>query len=448
MRPHSNDTFLDAFWRRWINFPTDEPKNKFCDELHGLKLSNSSFIYLYSMKLLKELFWSLLVVLVLYTSYALAPFLALPQTKTAQVPVFQNQAFYFSVLPLQVVQSWVLEQQLESKDVAVQEALKQMSLHFKTERNATLADFRFDLQGALAYYLIENPQKPFSCIFIPGSGQKEGWLSAQYYGVQQGIFFFTEVLQARQRNFFEKSLLKMRFQTKKFEARKHHFELKGQPYTLLWEEHAFALELPKEVKQQTLMLAPNGFHLSCPLALSNLPASFHFLESIKASSLNYYGAQLNNKQALVLDFEALLTFDNRKARAAFLNSCQNAFPDWQWAPNFVRVNEALYALKKEGNKQLYICSKPKQHIQNGTFAHRTSTLPIACSGNPTLLTKLDNAGWAAAILELFPIYRGISDFSARTAKVSTTHNTIRWELKKEYFAAGEFLKLLSTTKAQ
>ena len=400
------------------------------------------------MKLLKELFWSLLVVLVLYTSYALAPFLALPQTKTAQVPVFQNQAFYFSVLPLQVVQSWVLEQQLESKDVAVQEALKQMSLHFKTERNATLADFRFDLQGALAYYLIENPQKPFSCIFIPGSGQKEGWLSAQYYGVQQGIFFFTEVLQARQRNFFEKSLLKMRFQTKKFEARKHHFELKGQPYTLLWEEHAFALELPKEVKQQTLMLAPNGFHLSCPLALSNLPASFHFLESIKASSLNYYGAQLNNKQALVLDFEALLTFDNLKARAAFLNSCQNAFPDWQWAPNFVRVNEALYALKKEGNKQLYICSKPKQHIQNGTFAHRTSTLPIACSGNPTLLTKLDNAGWAAAILELFPIYRGISDFSARTAKVSTTNNTIRWELKKEYFAAGEFLKLLSTTTAQ
>jgi hypothetical protein len=374
--------------------------------------------------------------------------LALPQTKTAQVPVFQNQAFYFSVLPLQVVQSWVLEQQLESKDVAVQEALKQMSLHFKTERNATLADFRFDLQGALAYYLIENPQKPFSCIFIPGSGQKEGWLSAQYYGVQQGIFFFTEVLQARQRNFFEKSLLKMRFQTKKFEARKHHFELKGQPYTLLWEEHAFALELPEEAKQQTLMLAPNGFHLSCPLALSNLPASFHFLESIKASSLNYYGAQLNNKQALVLDFEALLTFDNQNARAAFLNSCQNAFPDWQWAPNFVRVNEAVYALKKEGDKQLFICSKPKQHIQNGKFAQRTSTLPIACSGNPTLLTKLDNAGWAAAILELFPIYRGISDFSARTANVSTTNNTIRWELKEDYFAAGEFLKLLGTTLEQ
>ena len=400
------------------------------------------------MKLLKELIWSLPLLLVLYASYSLAPFMAIPATQTAQVPVFKDQAFCFSVLPLQVVQSWVLEQQLESQDAAVQEALKQMSMHFKTERNATLADFHFDLHGALAYYLIESPQKPFSCIFIPGSGQNEGWLSTQYYGVQKGIFFFGEPLNEKQRSFFERSVLKLRFRTKNFEARKHHFELKGQPYTLLWEENAVALELPTAAKQQTTTLQPNGFHLSCPLALSNLPAAFQFLESIKASSLNYYGAQLNNKQALELDFEALLTFENPKARAAFLKSCQNSFPDWQWAPNFVRVNDAVYALKKEGNQQLYICSKPKKHIQNGRIASQVSTLPMACSGNPTLLTKLDNAGWAAAILELFPIYRGISDFSARTANVSTTNKTIRWELKKEYFAAGEFLKLLSTTTAQ
>ena len=400
------------------------------------------------MKLIKELFWSVLVVLVLYMSYALAPFLALPQSKTAQVPVFQNQAFCFSVLPLQVVQSWILEQQLESQDVAVQEALKKMSLQFKSERNNLLAEFHFDMHGALAYYLIEHPQKPFSCIFIPGSGQKEGWISGQYYAVSKGIFFFAEPLQAKQRAYFEKCLLKMRFHTKKFEARKHHFELKGQPYTLLWEEHAFALELPKASRQKNRMLQPNGFHLSCPLALSNLPGDLQFLEGLKASSLNYYGAQLNNKQALVLDFEALLTFDNPKARTAFLNSCQNTFPDWQWAPNFVRVNDAVYALKKEGPQALYICSKPKKHIQNGNFASQMRTLPMACSGNPTLLTKLDNAGWAAAILELFPIYRGISDFSARTAQVSTEHNTIRWELKKDYYAAGEFLKLLSTTMEQ
>ena len=111
-------------------------------------------------------------------------------------------------------------------------------------------------------------------------------------------------------------------------------------------------------------------------------------------------------------------------------------------------NDAVYALNKEGTQQLFICSKPKKYIQNGVIASRNNSLPIACSGNPTLLTKLDNAGWAAAILELFPIYRGISDFSARTARVSTSNNTIRWELKKDYFAAGEFLKLLGTTIEQ
>ncbi len=400
------------------------------------------------MKLLKELFWSLMILLVLYTSYVLAPFLALPQTKTAQVPVFQDQALCFSVLPLQVVQSWVLEQQLESRDTEVQEALKQMSLQFKTERNATLADFRFDLHGALAYYLLEAPQQPFSCIFIPGRGQKEGWLSAQYYGVEKGLFFFVEPLRAKQRAYFEQSLLKMRFQSKKFEARKHHFELKGQSYSLLWEEHAFSLILPNQQNKPLRQLIPNGFHLSAPLALSNLPNSLQFLETIEACSFNYYGAQLNAKQELSLDFEALLTFDNDAKRSAFLDACKNSLPDWDWATNFVRVNHAVYALKKEEKHQLFICSKPKKHIQNGKIASRFSNSPLACSGNPTLLTKLDNAGWAAAILELFPIYRGISDFSARTANVSTTNNTIRWELKKDYFAAGEFLKLLSTTIGQ
>lgn len=400
------------------------------------------------MKLLKELVWSLSVVLILYTSYALAPFLALPQTKTAQVPVFKDQAFCFSVLPLQVVQSWILEQQLESKDVAVQEALKQMAMNFKTERNNTLSDFHFDVHGAVAYYLIEHAKKSFSCLYIPGSGHSQGWLSAQYYGIPTGIFFFAEPLQAKQRVFFEQSLQRMQLTTKKFEARKHHFELQGQQYTLLWEEHAFSLILPKNQNKPMRKLIPNGFHLSSPVALSNLDPSLRFLERVKAFSLNYYGAQLNAQQALVLDFETLLTFQNASTRAAFLEQCKNNFPNWQWAPNFVRVNDAVYALKKEGAQQLFICSKPKKYIQNGVIASRNNSLPIACSGNPTLLTKLDNAGWAAAILELFPIYRGISDFSARTARVSTSNNTIRWELKKDYFAAGEFLKLLGTTIEQ
>jgi hypothetical protein len=409
-----------------------------------LKISNSSFIYLYNVKLLKELAWSLMVLLILYTSYALSAFLDLPETKEAKIPVFKDQALCFSLLPLQVVQSWVLEQQLESQDPAVQETLKRMALQFKDKRNIALQDFHFDLQGAVAYYLIAQPQKQFSCIYLPGSGQQNGWLSAQYYGIPSGVFFFPEQLSPQQKRFFEQSLEKLSFKNKTFQSRNHNFELKGLTYTLHWEEHAFALDLPAEAKNPIRMLQAQGFHLSCPLALSNLPASFQFLEQIKASSLNYYGAKLNSKQALSLEFEVLLSFDQSSARDQFISAANKAFPDWQWAPNFVRVNDAVYAIKKEGNKQLYICSSPKKHIQNGQIQSQYNKLPIVCAGDPTLITKLDNAGWAAAILELFPLYRGISDFSARTSKVSTTKQTIRWELKDEYFAAGEFLKLFGT----
>ena len=444
MRPNCNHTFLNPLGRCRVDFPADKPKNKFCNELHVLKISNSSFIYLYTVKLLKELAWSLTVLLILYSSYALSSFLDIPQTKEASIPVFKNQALCFSVLPLQVVQSWVLEQQLESRDPAVQETLKRMALQFKDKRNIALQDFNFDLQGAVAYYLISDPQKQFSCIYLPGSGQQSGWLSAQYYGIPSGVFFFTEQLSTKQKRYFERAAENLTFRTKTYEARKHDFELKGQTYTLFWEEHAFALHLPAEAKKPIRMLQAQGFHMSCPLALSNLPASFQFLEQIKASSFNYYGAKLNSKQALTLEFEALLSFDQTSARDQFIKFANKAFPDWQWSSNFVRVNDAVYALKKEGKKQLYICSSPKKHIHNGQIKSQYNKLPIVCAGDPTLLTKLDNAGWAAAILELFPIYRGISDFSARTAKVSTTKQTLRWELQPNYFAAGEFLKLLGT----
>ena len=448
MRPHCNHTFLNPFRGCRVDFPANEPKNKFCNELHVLKISNSSFIYLYTVKLLKELAWSLTVLLILYASYALCAFLDLPETKEAKIPVFKDQALCFSVLPLQVVQSWVLEQQLESQDPAVQETLKRMALQFKDKRNIALQDFHFELQGAVAYYLIEGPQKQFSCLYLPGSGQQSGWLSAQYYGISSGVFFFPEKLSPRQKLYFERSLKKLAFKNKTFQARKHNFELKGLTYTLHWEEHAFALDLPAQAKTPIRMLQAQGFHLSCPLALSNLPASFQFFEQIKAGSFNYYGAKLNSKQALTLEFEALLSFDQSSARDQFIRSAGKAFPDWQWAPNFVRVNDAVYALKKEGSKQLYICSSPKKHIQNGQIPSQYNKIPIVCAGDPTLLTKLDNAGWAAAILELFPLYRGISDFSDRTAKVSTSAQTIRWELKEDYFAAGEFLKLLGTALEQ
>jgi hypothetical protein len=400
------------------------------------------------MKLLKELAWSLFLVLILWLSYALSPFLDIASTQSAQIPVFQKQAFCFAALPKQVVQSWLLEQQLESKDIAVQETLKRLALQFKNKRNTALTDFQFDTDGALAFYLIDHPQKQFSCIYLPGSGQKKGWITDQYFGITSGVFFFPNELSNKQRHFFEQSIQQMRLTSKKFEARKHHFELDGQTYALLWEEHAFALELPQAGQQKIRMLQPNGFHLSCPIALSNLQSSLQFLENIEACSFNYYGAKLNTKQELTLDFEALLTFDNDAKRNDFLDACKRSLPDWDWATNFVRVNNAVYALKKEGEQQLFICSNPTKYIHNGNIASQLSSSPLTCSGDPTLLTKLDNAGWAAAILELFPIYRGITDFSARTARVQTSQNTIRWELKKDYYAAGEFLKLLGTAIEQ
>jgi len=367
----------------------------------------------------------------------------MPQTKRAEVPVFNNQAFCFSVLPLQVVQSWLLEQELESKDPAVQEALQKMVQQFKAQPNSPLNDFQFDIYGALAYYLFEHSNKQFSTIYLPGSGLQLGWNGSTCYAIEKGIFIFTKALSAEDKRYFEQSLTGLNFQPKTFEARKHHFEIRHQNYTLNWEEHAFSLELPMQ-KQITRALQPAGFHLSCPLALSNLSGSFRILEALDAASINYYGAQLNAKQALNLEFEALLSFEREQDRADFLEGAQKLFSDWQWQNNFVRVNDAVYALKKEGNKQLFICSSPKKYIHNGHIKSQYNSSPLICAGDPKLLTKLDNAGWAAAVLELFPIYRGISDFSARTSAVSTNKNTIRWELKEDCFAAGEFLKLIGT----
>jgi hypothetical protein len=123
------------------------------------------------MKLLKELTWSLVLVLILWLSYALSPFLDLASTQSASIPVFEEQAFCFAALPKQVVQSWLLEQQLESRDVAVQETLKSMALQFKNKRNDALADFHFDYNSALAFYLIACtfPEKVKKRAGLPGN---------------------------------------------------------------------------------------------------------------------------------------------------------------------------------------------------------------------------------------------------------------------------------------
>ena len=167
------------------------------------------------------------------------------------------------------------------------------------------------------------------------------------------------------------------------------------------------------------------------------------LNGLTALSMNYYGAKLNEKQGLELAFESLLTFQNKSKLYAFLRAFQKMQNEWEWHANYVRVNDANYAFKKEG-MQLYICSTPQKYLKGGQYKHQEKTQALYCSGDPKLLTKLENAGWAVAVLELFPIYRGLSDFSSRTQRVSTKNNTIRWELKKEFFAAGEFLKLVGT----
>jgi hypothetical protein len=395
-------------------------------------------------KRIKEGLIGLLVILVLYASYALLPFLNLQKTQTAQIPVFKGQVFQIALIPLQVVQSWVLEQQLESQDPAVQETLKRFAQQFKSKPDNILSSFEFDLEGAVAYYLVDQPGQQLSFFFIPGTIPQRGWLSGTYFGVDQGLFVFTNDLTPEEKSTFAKTCQNLQFKKQTFEARAHHFELRGQTYTLRWEEHAFQLELPQEVQDTKTILNPKGFHVSCPIAFSNLPAEYRFFENINACSINYYGAKLNTKQALALEFEALISFEKWHQAREFVKRARGVFPDWDWHANFVRVNDAVYAIKPEGKNQLFICSSPKKHIRNGSIDKQEVSSPIVFSGDPTLLTKLENAGWAAAILELFPIYRGISDFSARTSKVATAKQTIRWELKPTYFAAGEFLKLLGT----
>ncbi|MBM3917171.1 MAG: hypothetical protein FJ349_06095 [Sphingomonadales bacterium] len=396
------------------------------------------------MKRIKEVLIGLFVILVLYASYALLPFLNFQKTQTAQIPVFKGQVLQIALIPLQVVQSWVLEQQLESKDPAVQETLKRFAQQFKSKPDKILSTFELNLKGAVAYYFVDQPGQQLSFFFIPGTSAQRGWLSDTYFSIDQGLFIFTNSLSLDEKTAFTKTCQNLQFKKQTFEARAHHFELRNQTYTLRWEEHAFELELPMGIQDAKTILNPKGFHVSCPIAFSNLPAKYRFFENINACSVNYYGAKLNTKQALALEFEALLSFNRPTQIKDFLHEAKKVFPDWNWQNNFVRVNDAVYALKPEGRKQLYICSSPKKHIQNGAIAKQESASPVVISGDPTLLTKLDNAGWAAAILELFPIYRGLSDFSARTAKVSTQRRHIRWKLKKDYFAAGEFLKLLGT----
>ena len=158
-------------------------------------------IYLYIVKSLKEIASGLFIVAILIGCLALSPLLDIQKTKLAQIPSFENHIFQYAVMPLQVVQSWILEQQLESKDPAVQQTLKNLNDKLNLKKDKVLENFKFDLFGAVAYYLIDQPNKEFSFVFLPGSGLAKGWNSNRHYTIDEGVFYFTEILQPKEQSY-------------------------------------------------------------------------------------------------------------------------------------------------------------------------------------------------------------------------------------------------------
>lgn len=395
------------------------------------------------MKFFKEVI-SLSVILLLLGAFALlSPYLVLPKSRTAQAPIFQQQDFSFQLIPLQVVQTWILEQQSVSKDIEVQETLKKFAKQVQVKKNPILEGFSYNPFGAVGMYVLSADNQRYTCYFFAGENQTTGWLSSQYFAHKKGLFFFTSGLDKNLQQHFEAALQKATWPKRKFEARKLRFELSHQPYLLEWHKHGFALHMPKAKQSNVPMLVPSGFHVSCPLALQNLLGETLPLNGLSALSMNYYGAKLNNQQGLELEFEGLLSFQNQAKRKAFLNAIQQLENDWEWHPNYVRVNDANYGFQESGN-QLFVCSTPQKFLANGKFRQTKKTQALYCSGDPLLLTKLENAGWAAAVLELFPIYRALHDLSERTQSVRTHDQMITWQLYPRFYAAGEFLKLFGT----
>jgi hypothetical protein len=396
------------------------------------------------MKFFKEVI-SLLVILTLIGTFALlSPFLVLPKARGAIAPDFSSQDFSLQLIPIQVVQTWILEQQSVSKDIEVQETLKNFSKKIQFKENTGLEGFIYNPFGAVGMYVLANGQQRYTCYFLAGSNQQSGWLSDQYYAHSNGLFFFNKALTPALKQHFEANLKSAKWTTKKFEARKLKFELSKAPYLLEWQKHGFELHVPKEsIQDKNTMLKPSGFHLSCPLALHDLLGEQTPLNGLTAISMNYYGAKLNEKQGLELAFETLLSFQSGAKLDEFLSAVQKLDNDWEWHPNYVRINDANYAFKKYGDN-LFVCSSPQKYLKGGNFATQLKTQSLYCAGDPKLLTKLDNAGWAAAVLELFPIYRALNDLSDRTKSVSTHNQTISWQLHSKYYAAGEFLKLFGT----
>ena len=177
------------------------------------------------MKFFKEVI-SLLVILALIGTFALlSPFLVLPKARGAIAPDFSSQDFSLQLIPIQVVQTWILEQQSVSKDIEVQETLKNFSKKIQFKENTGLEGFIYNPFGAVGMYVLANGQQRYTCYFLAGSNQQSGWLSDQYYAHPNGLFSFNTALTPALKQHFEAHKIKPSVQINNTEGNQTDIQL-------------------------------------------------------------------------------------------------------------------------------------------------------------------------------------------------------------------------------
>ena len=395
-------------------------------------------------KILKELLIGCFILPVIFGCFYLSAFLDIRPTREIETPHFKNEVFHFTFNPLQVMQSCLLELNLQSKDIELQNTLITLSNSFGKQKERVLQNFRLNIQGAAGFFAVEHPKRQFRFVFLPGSGLKLGWLNSDHFVVDQGVYiFFNEQLNSVDKKYFEEMVSQIAYKPTKYVANQYQFTIHGALYTLNLDRNKIQIQLPEQNTHSILI--PKGFHISLPKPVNILPKPFSFLAPIDNCSINYYGAKMKDFNTIDLEFEALLAFENTHQADEFLNAIINKFPNWNWQKNYVTVNGTVYALKRENSKTLYICSSPKKYIQNGKIQKQSVNVPMVISGDPKLITNVEQAGWVIALLESIPLYSAITDLTSKTKLVSTNNHKIVWELDKKYFVSGEILKLINTT---
>ncbi|MEN9699755.1 MAG: hypothetical protein RLZZ301_953 [Bacteroidota bacterium] len=362
---------------------------------------------------------------------------------------FTDATFSYEANPFQLLRTWLFEQQFQAQDTEVQSLLQKLQAKPDAARELAFESAQVNWHEPAGMYLLPFNGQHLGILAFSCENKANGiWLNNKHLIHFGHLFLFSRALNPNeQAQVIKRIRLARQIPYTPFKARQQQLLINRLHYQLNWEAHSVELKRTFVVhpSKNYHQLKPNGFHISCPLAIKDklIDQQFPALSEVNYLSMNYEGARLNEEQEVQLSFELLLDFSSSKARALFLSEFKSLQPNWNWQANFVSVNRAVYALKPVGKHQLYICSHPKEHLQNGQFQAQQSKEPIVCAGDPKLLTKIEDAGWAGAILEMIPIYQSLSDLSAHTAKIQTADNCIRWEFKPHYFAANELIKLFS-----